>query len=317
MILIYFLGCLFFIFLQGFFAGSEIAFISSSMLRLRHRQKKDKRARIAYELLSNPERFFATALVGTNISVIVSSTLATYFLIDMGLRNSNIWITFLFTPLVVIFAELVPKNIGRYYKEEFSIKVGKLFKTFETIFYPLVFGIEKVSGFLIKLFLGKVKKRSFAVTREEIKALVAEVEKEGVLEKGEKEAIEDIFDFGETKLKDVCISLGRLAAVDYADTPENIFDRARKQGFTRYPVFRNKEIKGYINIFDFFYKENKDWHSLIRPITFLGSSQKLYEAFSLLKRKKESIAAVMKGRRILGIVTLEDLIREILTSIVK
>ena len=82
-------------------------------------------------------------------------------------------------------------------------------------------------------------------------------------------------------------------------------------------MLAQQKIIGYLNIFDLFYQEEKDWRQLIRPISIVGASQKLYEVFSLLKNKKENIAVVMKGKKILGIVTLEDIIKEILTSLSK
>ena len=269
-----------------------------------------------YELLSRPEKFLATTLLGTNIAVVVSSSLATSLLISLGIINSAVWVTFLFTPLVVIFAELIPKNIGRHYREEFTIKFATLFVFFERLLRPLVFAAEKISLIAIKLFLGKAK-RPFFITREGIKALIAEVEKEGVLEKGEKEAIEEIFEFGETKIKDVSIPLSNVVGVDYADSVEDILLVARMHGFTRYPVFRNRQIVGYLTIFDLFYTKDTQWQKAIRPITRVGASQKLYDIFTVLQDKKETIAVVLKGNKVLGIVTQEDLMKEILHSIVK
>lgn len=314
---LYLIGCIVFIFLQGFFAASEIAFVSSSILKLRAKRDQNKNTRFAYMLLLKPERFLATALIGTNISVVISTTLATSFLITLGVSNSNVWVTFLFTPLIVIFAELIPKNIGRYYREELGIKIAPFYRMLEFILYPFVSCIEKFSIWLVSMIVGRIKKRSFFVKREEILALIKDIEREGVLEKGEKEAIEDVFDFGETKLKDVCIPLKKVSGVDYTDSRERIIYTAKIKGFTRYPAFRNKDIVGYINIFDLFYNEDKEWQTHVRPITHVGLNQKLYEVFTLLKNKKENIAVVMKGKRILGIVTLEDLIKEILSSIAK
>ena len=88
MIFVYLLGCIIFVVLQGFFAGSEISFVSSNPLRLRHRMRRgDKRAKVAYELIGSPEKFLATTLVGTNISVVISSSLATLFLIELNISN--------------------------------------------------------------------------------------------------------------------------------------------------------------------------------------------------------------------------------------
>ncbi len=311
----YLLGALFFVFLQSFFSAVEIACISISPLRLKRREK-DKAFSSIQKLLRNPERFFSTVLVGINISVVASTTFITYYFIELGIRNSNLWVTLFFTPFVVMFAELIPKNVGRYYKDIFVTKIIGIFKVFQAILYPLVLAIEKITAFFVGLLVKK-KKRSPFVVREEIKALVLEAEKEGSLERGEREAIEDIFDFGETKIKDVCVPVKNVVGIDYTDSWEKIKEKVNRFKFTRYPVFSNRQIIGYINIFDIFYAQDVDWHKFIRPITIVGASQKLYEVFNMLKTKKENIAVVMRGKKILGIVTLEDIMREILVSLSK
>jgi len=315
--IIYFIVCGFFIALQGLFAGSEIAFISTDLLKLRHKiQRKDKKAQAAYELITNPEKFLATTLVGTNVSVIISSSLATLSLIQMGSENSVLWITFIFTPIVVVFAELVPKNIGRFYRGKFSCSVSGIIKVFEIIFSPVVYGIEKLSRTLVKVFVGKKRHRSFFVTKEEIRSILKEVQSGGLLDRGEKEAIEDVFDFQEDKIKDVTTPLRDVIGFDYSDSKEIIIKKAKKSGFTRYPVFKNKEVVGFINIFDLFYKEG-EWTKYIRKITRVGESQKLYDVFTTMRTKKANISLVMRGGKVLGMVALEDIMREIITSIIK
>ena len=319
MIYLALLGCVFFILLQGFFAASEIGFISSSLLKLRHRRDKgQKGADKAYNLISRPEKFLITTLVGTNISVVLSSSFITFFLIKLGVKNSNVWITLLFTPIVVIFAELIPKNIGRYFRESFSCSTANLIIFFERLFLPIVKSIEFVIKLLIRLIAGKsVKARSPFVTKEEIRLLIKEIEKEGGIDRGEKEAIEEVFELQQDKIKDVSMSLKKIVGVDYADSRDKILEVVNKSGFTRYPVFKNKEIIGYINIFDLFYNPDVKWDSLIRPITKVGVSQKIYEVLTTLKAKKESMALVYKGKRVYGIVTVQDLIRELISSIIK
>lgn len=330
MVYLYLLGCLIFVILQGFFAASEISFISSPTIKLRHRQGKgDKKAKKVYNFILNPERFLVTALVGTNISVVLSTSLITFFLINLGVRASNLWITFMFTPLVVIFAELIPKNIGRFFKEDFSCEAVGLISFFEKLFLPVVKSIELVSKFLIKVFAKKARRRSFFVTKEEIKSLVKDIEKEGGIDKGEKEAIEEVFEFRSDKIKDVCVKAKKIIAFDYTDSYKAILMIVKKHRFTRYPVFsaasrrdpalggKNKEIIGYINIYDLFYEGGMNWQQFIRPIARVGFNQKLHQIFTRLKSKKESIALVLKGKKIYGIVTIQDIIREIVTSIIK
>ncbi len=318
MIFVYFLACCLFIFLEGVFSASEIAFISSNALKLRHRmQLGDRRAKLAFSLISNPEKFLATTLVGTNISVIVSSSLATLILIENGISNSNLWITFFFTPIIVIFAELIPKNIGRYYREKFSCAFAPLIKMFEVILGFIVSGIEIFSRTVVRMFVKEKRYHSLFVTRREIKSILKEIGDEGVLDKGEKEAIEDIFDFRQTKVKDVITPLKEVVGIDYTDSFSVVIKKVKEYKFTRYPVFRNREVVGYINIFDLFYNNSQDWIKFIRPITHVGESQKLYDVFTNLRSRRENIALVMRGKKVLGIVTLEDIIREIITSIIK
>jgi putative hemolysin len=318
MIYLYLVACLFFIILQGFFAASEISFIFCSTIKLRNRQNKgDKAAKKVYELIANPEKFLATTLVGTNISVVLSSSLLTFFLIKLGIVGSHLWITFIFTPFVVIFAELIPKNIGRFFKEDFSCKTVSLVRFFEKLFLPFIESIEAVSRFLIGLFIKRKKVRSLFVTKEEIKSLVKEIEKEGGIDRGEKEAIEEVFEFKSDKIKDICLEVKKIIAFDYTDPYSTLLEKIRQYRFTRYPVFRNREITGYINVYDLFYSPDKDWQKFIRPITKIGFNQKLQEAFTLLQAKKENIALVLKGKKAYGIITIQDIIKEVITSIIK
>ena len=318
--MIYFslIGCLLFMILQGTFAASEISFISSHLLKLRNRQAKgDRQAAKVYRLILKPEKFLATTLVGTNISVVLSSSLLTFFLIKLGVKNVPLWTTVIFVPIMVIFAELIPKNLGRYLREDFSCRIVDVILFFEKVFAPLMVGIEKTTKFLIKLILGKVRIRSPYVTKDEIKSLVKEIELQGGIDRGEKEAIEEVFDFRSGKIKDVCIRIAKVVGLDYTDSYHKVLDEVKKHRFTRYPVFKNRQIAGYLNIYDVFYNPQEKWHSFVRQITKVGINQKPYEVFSLLKSKKESIALVFKGRKIYGIVTIQDLIRETITSIVK
>ena len=318
MIYLFFLTCIFFILLQGFFAASEISFISSQILKLRHRESKgNKKAKKVHELILNPERFLATTLVGTNISVVLSTSLMTFLLIRLGVNAANIWITFIFTPIIVIFAELIPKNIGRFFSEGFSCKVVNIINFFDKLFLPIVKTIEISSKFLIRVFVKKAKYRSPFVTKEEIKSLIREIEQQGGIDRGEKEAIDDVFTFISDKIKDVCTEQRRIIGVDYTDSYSNILDLVRKYRFTRYPVFRNKEVIGYINVYDLFYDPKDNWHDFIRPIAKIGFNQSIQEAFSRLKSQKESIALVLKGRKTYGIITLQDITKEITTSIIK
>lgn len=319
--MIYFLflgGCFICFILQGFFAASEISVISSNLLKLHHRKNKgDKRAERVYELLLNPERFLATTLVGINISLVLSSSFLTFFLIHSGIGKSNLWITALFTPMVVIFAELIPKNIGRVYREDFSLAVIGIIVFFEKFFQVILKMIEAVSCLFIKGFVGNVRPRSLFVTKEEIKALVKEIEETGGIDRGEKKAIDEVFEFKNKKIKDIYVSFTKVSYLNYNNSYQQVLEVVKKNIYTRYPVVKEKEIIGYINIYDLFYNEEAPWQFFIRPIAKVDIEQRVYEVFTKLKAGKETIALVSEGKRILGVVTLQDIGKEILNSLIR
>lgn len=315
---LYIIVSILFFILSGFFSASEIAFISSSKISLRHKkERKQKGATKAYSYLLQPDRLLTTILIGVNLANVLSASILTFLLINFGVEKSNLWITFLFTPLVVIFADLVPKNVGRFYREDFSCKTVELIKFFEILFFPLIKLTIFINFLFKKIFLKKKSKTSFFVTKEEIRFLAEQIQKEGQIDLGERKAIEEVFEFRENKVKDFCVPRRRIAGFDYTDSNDDLLAKIKKYKFVRYPVYQNKEIVGYINSYDLFYNSNQNWRKLIRPVTKLGFNQRLYQAFSTLQKKKESLALVIKGNKVYGIITLDDLTREILTSIVK
>ncbi|MBU2103102.1 MAG: DUF21 domain-containing protein [Candidatus Omnitrophica bacterium] len=314
----YLLAALFLMGLQAFFCASEISFISSNPLSLHHREAQgNKNAGKVYRLLQAPEKFLATMLVGINLSLVLSSSLLTFFLIGEGIEGSSFWATVFCTPMIVIFAELIPKNIGRYFKEDFSCATVEIIVFFERLFAPAFRTIEIMSRALIVMFVGKVRRRSLFVAKEEIQLLVREAQETGSLDKGEKEAIDEVFAFTKSRIKDSCVTIDRVVVARYGDTYEKIMGLVRATRITRFPVLKREEIIGYINVYDLFYNSTSDWHAFIRPIARVSSNQNLYDVFVRLKERKENIAVVFRGKRVYGIITFQDVIKEIVSSIIK
>jgi len=169
----------------------------------------------------------------------------------------------------------------------------------------------------MRIFIGNVRKRSLFVTKEELKYLLKDIEETGGIDKGEKAALEELLAWENKKIKAAAVPLEKVVTVDYNDSSQRVTELIQKSNFTRYPVFKQKEIIGYLNAFDLFYNPGKNWQAFIRPLTIVGANQKLYEVFSALKVKKENIALVLEGTTVYGIVTLQDLGREIIASLIK
>ena len=108
------------------------------------------------------------------------------------------------------------------------------------------------------------------------------------------------------------VPIKEAICVDYNQTKEEILEKSRQFGFTRLPVFQEKDIKGAVNIFDIFYNDDsKKWQDFIRPLRSVSYDDRLDVVFSLMQPNKEAMVVVLKNDLPLGILTMEDLIEEI------
>ena len=317
-----------FVILGGLFSGIETAFVCTDYLKIKPLKKKEPRI---YSYLEKfywaPEYFLSLTLVGTNFCIVIASTLTTSVFIRGGLANASFWTTLILSPLLFLFAELIPKNVGRIFKERFLIYFLGLLR-FLDYFRPLIKIVEFFPLWIIGLLFREKKapvKLSFpwgskkeTLTKEDFKILTETLHSQGEIERLEKEAILDILGFSQTKVKDIYIRLGKVISFNYSATLEEILSIAERAGFTRYPVFRNTEPIGYLNIFDLFYNKSfRNWQELIRPILKVGINQDVGYVLKTLRFKKENIALVFKGKRPYGIITLQDIMREVISSLTK
>jgi putative hemolysin len=111
------------------------------------------------------------------------------------------------------------------------------------------------------------------------------------------------------------VPLKEAAYVQYKYSRQEVLDKAKVFGFTRLPVLEDKNIKGVVNIFDIFYNaDDKDWHEFTRPLRTISFDERLDNVFSLMQPNKELMAVVTKDNLPVGILTMEDLIEEIVYS---
>ena len=310
----YILSIIIILILEAFFSGTETAMVSCNQIRIRSLlEKGDKRARIIWALLEKPQRFLATTLVGTNICVVTSSALATSLFINLFPEKGPLLATVVMVPLVLIFGEMIPKTMFRARATQIILIVAPLIAFFQKILFPIVKITELFAGSTIKgLGVKKGEKTSF-LTKEDIKMLVEQTADEGVLEEDEEEAIHSVFEFRHRKVGDVMVNLNKTISVNDKDNKKAILEKTKKYGFTRFPIFKNRDIIGIINVFDLFYHDD-DWHKYIRHIRHIDVAQRIDQLFSTMKPKKETMAAVTKKSKLIGIVTVEDIMEEVVLT---
>jgi CBS domain containing-hemolysin-like protein len=305
---------------EAFFSGSETAFVSVNFLKLMHLiEKKNKAAMLVHNLLKKPDRLLATTLIGTNLSVVISSACATALFARLDFADAALWATIAMTPVSFIFCQLFPKTVFRYKANRVVLYVAPPLALSEKIFYPFVIFFTLIANSIAHLINPNGLKKNPFLTKDDIKSLIKDISREGILEAHEKEAMDKIFDMTLTRAEDIMAPLKNVVRVAANENIEDVREKCRVSHFTRFPVFDGKELKGAVNIFDLFYTSSEapdfDWKSLIRPVLRVQNDESLDKVFSKLQPKREIMAAVYKGEEFAGILTMEDVMEDITSKL--
>lgn len=310
------------IFFEGFFAGSEIGFISCNRIRMSSRADKERRAKIVMAFLDDPERFLSTTLVGVNISVVIASSVMTAlvqrFIHKPG--NDAFVATVILLPLVLIFGEMVPKVVYQRHADAMSLAASYPLRIASIILFPFVFLATKISGLISKIFVrGKGRKTPY-VSREEIRLLMLDAAKRGIIDKGEMDMTSEIFDFGKTDVHSVMVPLKKVVSAPDSSTTKDVLGLVSKSNYSRIPIYsgRQDNIIGTVEMSDLVSEdiEKKDLKELILPPYKVDEDMKLEDVLKDFQSNEENVAIVVnKHGRAIGIATIEDIVEEIFGEI--
>ncbi|MDH8676537.1 hemolysin family protein [Fusibacter bizertensis] len=309
--------------MSAFFSASETALMSLSKIRIRHLvDEKVRGAEAVSKLVENPNKLLGSILVGNNVVNIGASALATSLAIHY-LGNAGVGIaTGIMTLLVLIFGEITPKSLATQHSEFISLKIAGIINFFVVIFNPIVFLLLFFTNGLIRLLGGKPGRTQPFITEDELKTMVTVSHEEGVLEVEEKQMIYNVFEFGDSQVKDVMTPRTDMVALEINSSYEKIIETFRSEQFSRIPIYQETtdNIIGILYIKDLIFKtsENKsfDIHDYTREPYFTFEFKKTTELFKELRAKRIPMAIVLdEYGGTAGIVTVEDLIEEIVGDI--
>ncbi len=325
LILLLIIPVLFFLALEGFFSGSETAIISANKTRLRIlADRGDSRAKLASQMFSKPERLLGTTLVGTNISMSAGTTLARVvvaFLLMriLGEERPDLEMpvnTIVMAPLILIFAEIIPKSICRARANSITLTISPALRWASIVFYPIVASIAKISG-SIALVFSKRSRHEQATAVEELRLLARLSEREGLLRPQQRKMIHSVFDLERQTVEGVMVPLVDVVSVEKDIGQEELYDKAVETGFSRFPVYENRidNIIGIMNVLDSLYS-NDDTPIVHEDIVYIPESKHITTSLHELQRSHHPMAVVVdEYGGIVGIVTIEDLLEEIMGDI--
>lgn len=315
---------LFFLFLNAFFAGSEAALTSLNKIRLRHLvESKDKRAIMLNDFLKEEGNFLGTTLVGTNISVIISSALATYLFSFWLGRNAAVVSTVVMTSVILVFGEVIPKTIFQQSSNALSLKVILPLRFMFRVLYPIVFITTAITKFILKpLKIRKIKESRPFLTKNGIEMVLKTSIKKGPVGPDEETLIQRIFKMGITTVDKIMVPLNQAALINVEDSIENLKTIASRTRFSRFPVYENQNnnIIGVINVYDILFSTRQEEKPALRSYMqspfFINEKDRIDRVLPELRKKKKPMAIVInKEGKSIGLITIEDLLEEIVGEI--
>ncbi len=333
---------LFLMLLNAFFAASEIALISLNDNKVRlMAEAGNKKAKILKGLLDEPSRFLATIQIGITLAGFLASAFAAEsfsgelvnFIKQYGLPVPDAWlntfsliaITVILSYFTLVFGELVPKRLAMKRAEAISMIVANPLHFLSVVTSPFVRFLTFSTNFFVRLLGVNPDEENQAVTEEEIRMMVDVGEEKGTIHEAEKRMINNIFEFNNKTVTDVMTHRTDILALPAEATLSEVTDFINREKYSRIPVYEDtvdnivgilhaKDVLEYITLDG--NTESFDLTHLIRRPYFVPTSKRIDILLKELQREKTHLAVIFDeygGTE--GIVTLEDLIEEIVGNI--
>lgn len=310
--------------LSSFFSCTETAFLSANKIRMRNlAEEGDRRAKKVEKLLSNTDRLYSSILVGNNLVNIGASSLTTSIVISIFGNSASLVAAAsgVVTLLILVFGEITPKTFATKNADRIALFMSGFVSFICFIFTPVVFLLNIITGFIIKL-LGGNKDNGPTMTEEDLKTIVTVGHEEGVLEEEEKEMIHNVFEFGETEIKEIMTPRINVDSIPDDCSYQELMEIYKRGQFSRYPVHSESfdEIVGVLNVKDLLFFnidpdefEVKDY---MRDTFVVYEFNEVGDVFAAMRKEHVSLAIVLDEYGVMsGIVTFEDIVEEIVGEI--
>lgn len=319
---------LFLILLSAFFSGSETALTATSRGRMKQLESNgEKRAGAVSKLVENRERLIGALLIGNNMINVAASALATSLLLNLFGENGVLYATIVMTVLLVIFAEVMPKYLAIARTDQFALRVVPIIKIFVAVVSPVAKAVDFIVRQILKLFgVTFGADQSILTGHEEIRGTVEMLHEEGSVGREDRERLGGLLDLNELDVSDVMIHRTSMRMVNADDPAEDVVREILESPYTRMPVWRGDtdNIVGIVHakdmlrslhavdndpsLIDIMKVANKPW--------FVPDTTMLHDQLNAFLRKKAHVAIVVdEYGEVEGLVTLEDIIEEIVGEI--
>lgn len=319
-IIILFITLFILIVLSGFFSGSETALMSLNKYKLRHlAQKGHQGAIFTQKLLERPDRLLGLILLGNNFVNILATSIATVLALQLIGEAGIAVATTLMTLVVLIFSEVTPKTFAALHPERLAFIAAYIYTFLLKIFYPLVWLVNAMANTVLRLYGIVTTKTSHSITKEELRSVLSEAHHLS-LKTGHNMFL-GVLDLDTITVEDIMIPRNQITGINLEEQDwESIAQQIIASPYTRLPVYRGtiENIVGIVHIRrlikliakDSF--DKKSLESVIQDPYFIPENTPLHKQLVNFQKLKKRIAMVVNEYGdIQGLVTLEDILEEI------
>ena len=323
---------------NGLFAAAEIAVVTARRSRVKQLMEEgNKNAEVLFRFKEEPDRFLATIQIGITLGSVLASAIggaaavqrikpviseipfkpiaASSEAISIGI------VSIIITYCAMVFGELIPKSVAHSHPEEVGLTISKPVEAFSRFATLIVKLLTFSANLLLKPFGRKTFTERAYVTEEEVKMLIMEGGEQGVFEPTEQELIHSVFEFTDTSAREVMVPSTRMVNIALNMSVDEIKFTIAEEQFSRYPVIGKdlNDIRGILYAKDFLNalaKGEADVRKLMKPPFFIPETMKISNLLREMQKKRVHMALVIdEYGGVSGLVTLEDLIEEIVGEI--
>ena len=298
---------------SAFFSGAEMAFVSANKLRLREvADAGDKNARFITQLQQHPNYFLTAILIGNSVVNVMAISIATYVFKAYFGWNSEWAVMLAIAPVLIVFAEMVPKDYGRLNAIPFLLAQTWWLRGLKTISYGPIILFFKALGFFWPTFR-QGGGRDIFVNEDEFRSLIEESTHRGIVGPQEEKLIHTILDFERIQVQSVMVPVGKVPMVDIHSKVEDVRRIAREAHARMLLVYEEipSIVMGMVYVFDILWEEEnaRGLHDFLRAPIFISEDTSLEKAFLMLQKKRQSYAVVTDhAGDIKGVVPIERLL---------
>ena len=315
------------ILLSGFFSAAEAALSAyrSNYLEKLDEEKHPKTYAVLKRWLKDPNSMLTGIVIGNNIVNILASSIATVVIVDyFGNKGSSVALaTAIMTILILIFGEITPKLMARNNSSKIAESVSVIIYVMSIILTPIVACLIFISRLVGRILGINMTSPQLMITEEDIISFVNVGNAEGIIEEDEKEMIHSIVTLGETNAKEVMTPRTSMLAFEGTKTINEVWDEILENGFSRIPVYNETidDIIGILYVKDLMeHIKNGDLNSpiseFVRTPYYVPETKSIIEILKEFRTLKVHIAMVLdEYGGVVGLVTIEDLIEEIVGEI--